>query len=451
MKRNRVLLGLGDLAGYYSSLESGLRALGIDCSLVVLYPGGNDYVRATRQSGFPGLMERLGLRRISTRPTSPARWALRGCTLALMPAFLFWSMSRFDTFVFGGGTTFLPRGLDLPLLKLFGKRVIVVFHGSDSRPPMISGSMTGARGPVDVERLATRCRRVKRLVARIESWADVVVDHTLSAQYHTKPFVRWLSIGVPTRAAATGDAAPSQEVRRSIRIVHAPSAPEAKGTPIIEAAIERLRQRGYQIEFIKLVGRTNSEVLETLRTADFAVDELYSDVPLARFGSEAAAAGIPTVVGMYGFDALQRHTPEKNRIPPAHVCHPDHVEKAIEELIADPEMRRALGSRAKSFVHQEWSPLEVAQRFARLFAEDFPRDWLFAPEDIEYVHGAGLHENRLRDVIRALLAARGPDALQLDDAKLRHALVDLVRRECAPTDISAAETQTSQAYRGTLT
>ena len=46
---------------------------------------------------------------------------------------------RYDAFVFLYGETITNTGFELTLLRWLGKRTVVVFVGSDARPPYIDG------------------------------------------------------------------------------------------------------------------------------------------------------------------------------------------------------------------------------------------------------------------------------------------------------------------------
>src|SRR5688572_3645818 len=59
----KVFLGLTDLCGYYSQLESGLRGAGVDCVFVNAFPESRDYRRTTRPDVLGRLVEFLGRRR----------------------------------------------------------------------------------------------------------------------------------------------------------------------------------------------------------------------------------------------------------------------------------------------------------------------------------------------------------------------------------------------------
>jgi glycosyltransferase involved in cell wall biosynthesis len=335
----------------------------------------------------------------------------------------------FDVFIISGGTTFLFLR-DLWLLKFFRKRIIVVFHGSDSRPPYLNAASVGSEGPFDVDACVRETRAIKQKLRRIERYADVIVNHSMNSHLHERRFVNWLYVGIPYEVGV-GATARTSATDGPVVIVHAPTRPGPKGTLLIERAIASLQQKGHPIRFVKLIDQPHEQVLKALSECDFVVDELFSDTTMASFAAEAAAFGKPTIVGMQGFDELRRYT-SPDVIPPALVCRAADVESAIQRLVVDQEYRVELGRQALRFLEEQWTPNRVAARFVRLASGDIPSEWWFDPNTLDYLLGWGLTDSRARDVIRTIVDERGPSALEVaDKPALQRAFVDFARRGAA--------------------
>ena len=395
----------------YSRLEEGFKDIGVICEFVNAYPS-MDYPRRHRPGRIGQLVEVLGARRWSAPRRSPARVAwmvLQGLGLSLL---LLRSLPKFDVFIFASGVSFL-WGLDLPLLRLCGKRVIVIYHGSDCRPPYINGAYVGADVTLDVQRCIRLTRRTRRWVRWVDRYADVVVSHPYYSHFNAAACVSWLKLGHPYEVPNTAVLL-SNQARRPCVIVHAPTRPVPKGSAEIEAAVNRLRLKGHDLTFVKIVGRPPQDVLDAVADCDFVVDELFSDTPMAAFATEAAAMGKPAVVGMHDVETL-RSTVGPELFAPALVCHPDGLDEAIEKLVVDAAYRRELGAQAREYVRTHLNPQVVALRFLRLAAGDFPSDWQFVPSSVRYLYGWGLTTSRLREVVTAVVAHGGLDALCLSD------------------------------------
>jgi hypothetical protein len=74
-----------------------------------------------------------------------------------------------------------------------------------------------------------------------------------------------------------------------LRIVHAPSSPLIKGTPLVRAAIKKLKLEGYDFNYIELIRVSHSEVLKQLSEAHIVLNEFYAFMP-GVFGIEAMAS-----------------------------------------------------------------------------------------------------------------------------------------------------------------
>ena len=424
----RILIGLTEIAGYYQHLKSGFQELGVEYSYIDL-SGNPFYSKEQDANQFERLITWVGRKNASTHNSGILRkifWKAIKTFLSLL--IFLWALPRHDVFVFGYGISFFFL-YDLPLLKFFNKKVIVVFHGTDSRPAYL-GYPEKIKGKASIEAIIKHTRQQKRMVRKVEAHADVVICHSLSAHLLEKPFIQYISIGLPfppqqyqqpqpdTTQASFGDA---------VRILHSPSNPKMKGTDRIRQAIQNLQRKGYNIDFIQISGKPNQVVLQELSRCDFVVDELYSDVRMAGFAVEAASFGKPAVVGGYAGPELER-TIAPGGLAPSHFCHPDEIETAIEKLIIDPSYRLDLGQRARKFVEENWTARQVAQRYIRLIQGEIPPEWYYDPQDIRYLYGCGITVQQARSTIAEIIQKDGVQALQLSDKpELEQSYLDLIK------------------------
>lgn len=432
---HRIFLGLSEVAGYFSTLETGLRSLGVEARFHNLSANPLGYGRS-RRAGV-GRVLRL---RYAPRTT----WRYRAWLLAaganrvirrLRAALLFpWALLRYDTFIVGGHETFLG-GVDLWVLRRSRKTVVIVFTGSDHRPPYLSAY--GPRDHPSTASLAAETDRIRRRVSLAERCASSVVALPESAQLHRRPFIDFLAVGnpcTPPRPASPAEPRHGEATDRPIRVLHCPTDPEAKGSPTVRAAVARCRARGLAIEFRELTGRPNAEVLDALEWCDLVVDEVYSDTPMGKFATEAAFFAKPVIVGSYAAPTYATR-PGDGPEPPSHYCHPDAIEDAICNLATDEGSRGMLGRRAFDFVEREWTPVAVARRFLQIIEGRVPSSWVVTPGELTYVHGWGLPEARLRTIVGSLVTEQGPEALGLPrDSPIASMLLGLVRQQQSGID-----------------
>lgn len=352
-----------------------------------------------------------------------------------------WCLVKFDVFILGGGSSFF-QFLEFPILRCMGKKIIYTLHGTDVRPPYVDGireDMTsqeqlkntteektlihrndqrGNNNKSDDEYYYVRtAKNRKRAACRIGKYADVVIAYPSFAHFLSKPFVQWPIIGLPLQIDIQ-QTQPEKEIKaeslEAVKILHCPSHLIAKGTYEIRKAIDSLGKKGHKIEYLELTGRPNHEVLQEVRQCDFIIDQVYSDVPMAAFATEAAFLGKPAVVGGY-YSSLIRQDLGEKWIAPSLFCHPAELEKAIEKLIVDKEFRVKLGQQAREFVEKNSTAKNVAKQYLRLIKNDIPKDWIFDPNWIHYVQGMGIEEGKARAIVRMIIEKYGKHALFLSD------------------------------------
>lgn len=409
----RILLGPVEIAGYYSGLEAGLRDLGLDSWAIDLEPHPFRY--RTDERDDPVVVRLVGRVR-DHRPKPAAARALHALWWAVWaPArvlLLIWALVRFDVFVLSAGVTLL-RGYDLPLLRLLGKRMVFVFHGSDARPAYIDGQRMAPGRALAIPECIAVARRQKSGIRRIERYADVIVAQPAFSHFFERPVVNWFAIGVPWRDRPNATASERSD-HALVRILHSPSDPAVKGSERIREAVEQLKAEGFPLELVELRGVANDVVLSEMAKCDFAIDQLYSDAPMVGFATEAAVASRPAIVGSYAW-AANRSAFGSIPFPPVEECTPEGLVDAVRRLAKDAEHREALGREASAFVHDQWSRTKIARRMTRLMEGPPPDEWLFDPRALRYVEGCGLSREQARDVVRAVLREGGRAALCLSD------------------------------------
>ena len=412
----RVFIGLIDIASYYSGLKQGLDEIGIESAFVPLYR--NKWCREVTTNPKSRVLSLVhDIVYLADFPFQ-SRLLSELHTRVLLPLarlFLFiWACLRYDVFVFGFGRTFF-NFKDLPFLRLLGKRIICVFNGSESRPPYISGHFVGKGNKGDLEECISSAERQKRVIGTIERYAHICINHPPQAHFHQRKYINHCFIGHPCepRVTTTSQFEVSGQSNK-VRIVHAPTAPGPKGTEVIRSIIHDLREAGRPIEYVELINKPNAEVLAELERCDFVIDELYSDIPLAGLGAEAAFFGKPAVVGGYAQAELSRYASQIG-LPMTLYVRPEEVRPLVERLIADIEFRQQCGASAQRFVTTYWSPPEVARRFLRLIEGDIPEEWWYDPRSNNYLYGWGAPESELRCYLQKFLETAGPAGLQVDD------------------------------------
>jgi len=416
-KNHRVFLGISDIAGYMHSLNKGFEKIGIRSDFYDLTGTKFNYSE-DNSSAFIQWHRNLVANEAET--SSKILRFLFSFSQIILRFFLFLKAVFFyDVFIFCSYRTIL-HFYDLPLLKLFNKKIIFVFFGTDTRPAYISGNLIISNvmvnnKPDNLEFVYANCLEKKKLIRKVEKYSDFIVNHPPTSLFHSKSFILWSVLGFPFwDGKMKSDPVPVEDQKPDIRILHAPSNPLSKGSNVIEEAVNNLKHKGYPIDFVKITNRPNKEVLSEISKCDFVIDELYSDIPLGGLGTEAAFFGKPTINGGYYFEDIKKDLPA-SAIPPSVFCSPEDIESEIEKLITDADLRKKIGRSSKEFVDNNWEAGKVARKYLQLFNEDFPEDWYFNPLEIRYILGYGQSKSQLTKVIKAFLAKYGDEGLFLED------------------------------------
>lgn len=408
----RIFIGLNEIAGYYSGLKKGFDEIGVESNFVTIRNHHFKYHANEASNLLIRALKRLN----RSNPTLKSTRAKRirhslVSKLLLFPLFI-WALWKHDVFIFGQMSTFFNYK-ELPILKLFGKKIIHVFHGGDSRPPYICGSFVLTYSEWNIEQWIHYTRQRKEAIKTIERYSDALLGLLTFAQLAEKPFVSVLRVGLPIVPNKIRFGMNSAE-RSVTRIIHCPSDPQFKGTDRIRQVVANLKAKGYQLEFVEIINQPNQTALEEIAKSDFVIDQMYSDSPMASVATEAAFLGKPAVMSGYAPEIIIQ-TLGSEEMSPSIFCHPDEIEKTIESLIVDKNLRMELGRRAKTFVEQNWAPSKVAERYLRIINDDVPQSWIFDPGTCRHVHGCGLSEEKAKEMVRNMIEGGGREALQLSD------------------------------------
>src|SRR5574341_1921052 len=146
---------------------------------------------------------------------------------------------NYDVFHFHLGKSLLPYNLDLPVLRLFGKKTVMHYWGSDIRQSDIAIDYVYFKNLDELQKIYPEKDDIKKR-KKIEIIRKYV-DLTIVGDYPLLPYSpdsavikqaidlrRFPFIGCENRS-------------KKVKIVHAPTDREKKGTKYVLAAIERLK------------------------------------------------------------------------------------------------------------------------------------------------------------------------------------------------------------------
>jgi glycosyltransferase involved in cell wall biosynthesis len=388
-KYPRVLVGFAEIAGYYSNLFDGLLSLQVDAGYINNTNFRFNYSYTKNKN--PWFLNYY-IQYSKTYREKPSLLKKVGYHLISLFVLIF-VIVKYDVFILGCNSTLL-RYYDYRLLKLLNKKIIYVSLGSDSRPPYLNGNYKDDTQDENFNLFST-LRVTKRIKARVdffENHVDYFINYPQHAHFNSKKFINGHYIGFPTKYAEKRE---FNSDRNEIVILHAPTRPNAKGSEIFSKIISELKEEGILINYVELRNKTNQEVLESIKNSDIVLDEIYSDMPLAGLGSEAAMFGVPVVVGGY-YSKIIKNDVDVVMIPPSIYVDPLEIKDRLRELCENKELRLRVGDELNRFINNQWNNKHVAQRFLDISYGNFNPKWYFNPQNLTYLNGWGLNIEEIK-------------------------------------------------------
>jgi hypothetical protein len=263
------------------------------------------------------------------------------------------------------GSPILPAGLDLRYVNFLGKPGLVEWLGSEIRIPEVEfadNPYYSAAFSQGYEYPLEDLHSSHKLQQRFAGVGFASVVSLGMFQYLNVPL--WKKIYMVPQRIVLSDYVPSYPKPNSSHpvIVHSPTAPIAKGTPAILAAVEKLRQK-YEFEFQLVTNVTRAQALEIMQKADIFIDQLV----IGHYGMaaiEAMAYGKPVVC--YIKPSLVTQFPPDCPIVNASQ---DTVEGILEELICNAQLRHATGLRSRLFVENYHDAVKTGSQLLNIYRE----------------------------------------------------------------------------------
>jgi glycosyltransferase involved in cell wall biosynthesis len=256
-----------------------------------------------------------------------------------------------------------PRQLDLPLYRLFGKKVVMEYLGNDIqgyelsirkyRWTNMSHILSPAEGKKYDEKIRTRVKNEIKYIDRTLVCAPVYAEFA--------PHAEVLSLAIDIEAIPFS---PMPAFNGTFKIMHAPTSRGFKGTKYIVEAVDQLRAEGLSIEFDLVEGVPHDELLNRYRACHIFIDQILG----GWYGTasiEAMAIGRPVVVSIR--EDYFQHIDFGNQIPAIH-ADPDCIVQVLRELLnrsyGDLTKR---GVESRKFVEEFHSVKKVTDKLVSIY------------------------------------------------------------------------------------
>ena len=271
---------------------------------------------------------------------------------------------RYDYFIFLQGGAFLSDFKDIKFLKKLGKSVSVIFAGCDVRVPdiVMKYKWNPCRDCPESYQEFVSCKFPEKyqMLDSLKKNFDIIFSPDecsgyFDDKYHTYYF--------PVKDISAFKSVPINKgpKKEFIRIVHAPSNEDYKGSKHIYKAIESLRGK-YNFEFITLQNLSKDELIEEILKCDLLIDQM--------------------LVGFYGILTVEAMLLQKpvvcyirddiyskiKRDCPIYNANPDNLEKVLDEILQNTSQLTSRGEHSRNYALEYHSPYKIAEKMLTSFS-----------------------------------------------------------------------------------
>lgn len=259
--------------------------------------------------------------------------------------FFLWALKHYDVFHFFWGVSLWNwwrfHLLDLPLLKLFKKKVVVHFRGLDVVDIKYFDYLREKNRGISIEKPPLSRADQQKKLRKWLRYADVVLvsEPDLFAvvpQAILSPQVIDINYWSSTRR-------PLSEEDGIIRIVHAPSSRRKKGTDFIEQSIKVLKAKGYPVELVLAEKLPHHKIKELYELSDIGIDQVLYGWH-GKVSVELMALRKPVIC--YIEPELKKYRPDL----PIISADPASLTARLEELILNKTLRETIGIKSFDYV-----------------------------------------------------------------------------------------------------
>jgi hypothetical protein len=271
-------------------------------------------------------------------------------------------IAQHNAFIFLFGNSLLPYNLDLPILKLLGKKTVMWFLGDDIRHHEsleAAAKKASLKYYISLDQGAGQraLKRKMRMIHMVEKYADHIISYPSFSQLLTREY-ETVRLPLDIRNIRYNSVPNPRPI-----VVHAPSDDKVKGTSYIIQAVERLKNEGHEFDFNLFRNTSNIKVRGTLSEADIAVDQLFATHG-GMFALEAMAAGCAVLGG--NIPEFSGHQPE---LPIMHTD-PDNIYHNLKLILGNPELRRELGEKGRRYVEKYHDSSRIASNIIELLTSN---------------------------------------------------------------------------------
>lgn len=262
-----------------------------------------------------------------------------------------------DIFHFHFGTSLTTDNLDLVYLKELKKKTIMHYWGSEIRQKSIAGK----KNPYVV----VKDENEKQIIENIKRISSCV-EHCIVADLELKQYVQnyypnihFLRTAIDLNNYSFVGVANS--TKKKMKIVHAPTHAEAKGTRFIIGAVERLKSE-FDFDFELIQGMKHEEAKRIYRESDLIVDQLCFGT-YGVLAIESMALGKP-VICYLNEEYLESYS--ANELPIIN-ANPDTIYDVLKQCLKNREGLVEIGLQGRRYIEKYHAVETVTKELVKIY------------------------------------------------------------------------------------
>ncbi|WP_026478013.1 glycosyltransferase family protein [Alkaliphilus transvaalensis] len=244
-----------------------------------------------------------------------------------------------DIIHFYNGNTFLLGNADLPYLFQKGKKMIMHHWGNDVR----SQAKIRAHNPYAIPSSYYSDDVIHKNLSFISQYISTAIVQDYEVYQYVKDYykkIHILPLACKVKDIAVEYPKPNN---KPIKIIHAPTNRNFKGSVYVDAAIIKLRKNAVNFVYQAIENMSHREAMQAYKEADIIIDQVLCG-SYGMLSVEAMAMG-KVVVAFIRDDVKQHFPPDL----PIVITKPEAVYEALINLINNPDKLPQIGHASREY------------------------------------------------------------------------------------------------------
>ena len=259
------------------------------------------------------------------------------------------------------GSALLSKKREIKLLQKFGKKFMIIYTGCDSRIPELVGKYkwNPCSDCNNEYKIFVGCdipNKLSNLKNDVNLFDVILSPDECSGFFEGKYIPAFFPINLDDYEIVSSR-------NNKIRILHAPSNEDYKGTRYIDAAISRLSSK-YEFEYVKINNIKLDELYDEIKKSDIIIDQMLSGF-YGLFAIESMAFGKP--VFCYIHDDIWVRIKDNCPVINANV---GNLKKKLEYYLDNTNELQKLGTKSREYVELYHNSGKIAKEYLSYLEKD---------------------------------------------------------------------------------